>query len=72
MTAVLESDICISKTVILFCALIYAAGCGGGAGGQVRTGGSGSTGFSGGYIRSLKNRKRDCMAVLIITVRRIL
>ena len=44
----------VTKTLILFCALIYAAGCGGGAGGGSFTGGSGSTGFAGGYNRYQK------------------
>ena len=37
--------------------LIYAAGCGGGAGGGTHSGGSGSTGFVGGY--DYYKQKRD-------------
>ena len=58
MTAVLGSEPFVTKTLILFFALIYAAGCGGGGGGAgAYSGGSGSTGFAGGYYRYQKKAR---------------
>ena len=67
MTAVLGREPFVTKTtLILFCALIYAAGCGGGGSGG-GSGGSGSTGFAGGYYR-FKKKRRNCLRVPTITL----
>ena len=69
MMAVVGSEPFVTKTLILCCALICAAGCGGGGAGRGYSGVSGSTGFAGGYDRYQKKARLPLRPYNSLTLR---